>query len=152
MVIFIGIYNSTITHWINENKTTTTTINPIIPITTSQSLTVPYGSIFSSNAGVILLPPLLFIAFAYIAIRKFTTIAIKKEILSLYDSIGIEYENDSLAGSFHVSNKKYVSVISHFNGLFELSYDNKVIAIITGDELFWKKKYLEFIHKNENLN
>ena len=81
--------------------------------------------------------------------RKFSSILINNEINYLYNSIGIESEGRQSDGIVKLSNNKILRITKLTSGIFEIKDDGKIISFVTGDELYWKKNYLEFIKSKE---
>lgn len=145
--LFIGYvsYDSSVNLWITEHSGGKS-INPIHPSLTS----IPYYSILIDNFVLVLVLPIILIACSFFVIRKISKVLINSEINYLYNSIGIESKEKHSEGILKLSDDNMLSITQLSSGIFEIKYDEKIISFATGDELYWKKNYLEFIKNKVN--
>lgn len=148
LLLSIGLYNQQLTTWIVQNKhngsTTPVTgpnTNPSI-INNTETLSIPYVSIFINNSGIILLIPLIFITCFLFLSRKLNNIVVEKETNKLLATIGIT-KITSEHGFVNLNTSVKLRVSFGKNRLFKLENGN-INTQITGDELYWKLKYLKY--------
>ena len=96
---------------------------------------------------IIFLVPFIFIACFLFISRKVDKLLIKKETDLLIKSVGVIKIN-SEQGYVALNTKEKLRVTIGKDRLFKLENGN-INTQITGDELYWKIKYLKFKKTNE---
>lgn len=149
ILLMAGSYNMYLQIWISNNTSSTNTTNPINPFNPTNpinpsTLDIPFLDIFSNNIIVILFIPLAFVSSINFIMIKTKRFLIRKEILTLYDFIGIK-QTTLLNGLIELSSDRKLQISGTYNGVFKLESEDKVVTYVTGDELLWKIRYFTFI-------
>ena len=146
ILLCLEFYDQSVKGWIIENISNNTGIsNSITPI--QQTIgPIPYGKILQNNLISIMIIPMIFITFSLFILRKAHKIFIKNEIVKLYTSIGIS-PSENLVGTTNIGLNDKLIINGSIEGLFQLKRNDMTLTTISGDELYWKIKYLKFLNE-----
>lgn len=148
-LLILGVYDQSIYLWVTKNSSdnsSTGVSNSIVPI--PQTITnIPYGGILIDNLISIIIIPFIFISFSLFIVRKASKKIITNEIIQLYKSIGIS-PSQNLEGTANIGLHEKITITGSIEGLFQITKNNGPITTITGDELYWKIKYLKYLNEN----